>query len=104
MQEIGMGQTSASTPASLVDANDDLWLEFINSLQQPLGLDANDQSAGDVANGDYLNLNSRLIDNDDANEDPDFTVSLDNCELDDPDDWFQVPSKISLISNKNVSK
>jgi hypothetical protein len=40
------------------------------------------------------------IDNDDATDDPDFTVCLDNCDLDDPDyidDWYQVPSIFSEI-------
>ena len=48
------------------------------------------------SNSNYLNYDiNNFIDNDDPDQDPDFTVCLDNYELDDPDyvdDWFQVPS------------
>ena len=54
--------TSASTPISINDPNDDLWFEFLNSLHEPKPQDTS--------------LNSKTKLDDDANEDPDFTVCL----------------------------
>lgn len=82
---------SASTPLSINDPNDDLWFEFLNSLQQPRILE--DDSSLNSKENNSLN---KLNDNDDATEDPDFTVCLESCDLEEPDyldDWFQVPSK-----------
>lgn len=42
--------------------------------------------------------NDKVIELDDADhDDPDFTLCLDNCELEEPDyieKWFQVPSNL----------
>jgi hypothetical protein len=73
--------TSASTPISINDPNDDLWFEFLNSLHEPKPQDTS--------------LNSKTKLDDDENEDPDFTVCLESCDFEGPDyldDWFQVPS------------
>lgn len=87
---------SASTPISINDPNDDLWFEFLNSLQQPNTLFDENNSSHAKENSSLNKLN----DQDDANEDPDFTVCLESCDLEEPDyldDWFQVPRKKMLF-------
>ena len=84
---------TASTPSSIIDPQDDLWLEFLNSLQESKQVEDNNLHSKN--NGD------KLIDQDDANDDPDFTLCLDNCDLEEPDyldEWFQVPSKFFLVT------
>ena len=85
---------NASTPSSIIDPQDDLWLEFLNSLQESKEIEgSNVQSKNNV---------DKLIDQDDANDDPDFTLCLDNCDLEEPDyldEWFQVPSKFCFCQN-----
>lgn len=100
---------TASTPASAADPNEDiLWVEFLNSLQDPAAsnlnennINFNNQNTSSAfntpsrANNTFINI-AHLIDNDDVNDDPDFTIGLDNCDLEDidyMDECFHVPSK-----------
>lgn len=73
--------TSASTP-SAYDPNDQIYQEFLNHLL------AGDQSVKENESP------SKLIDNDDASEDPDFTICLENYNENlDFDLDITVPSK-----------
>ncbi len=81
---------SASTPLSLCDPNDELWFQFLSSLQEPAPLDEQ------TSFNNNTSFNSRKdVTNPDDDDDPDFTVCLENVDVDDRDfldDWFQVPS------------
>ena len=80
--------TSASTPLSAYDPNDQIYQEFLNHLL------TGDQSIKENESPNKLN------DNDDANEDPDFTICLENYENLDFDLDINVPSKNSIkLSN-----
>jgi hypothetical protein len=106
---------AASTPASAIDPNEDiLWVEFLNSLQEPTTALASNLNDTNISysnrntsstyntpnrasnnNNTFINI-AHLIDNDDVNDDPDFTIGLDNCDLEDldyMDECFHVPSK-----------
>lgn len=89
---------SASTPIGTVeDPQDDLWMEFLNSLQQP---------KNNSNNVTQTSVSSKLIDQDEADhDDPDFTLCLDNCDLEEPgyiDKWFQVPRREAILLVKDA--
>lgn len=88
----------SSTSCSINDPNDEIWFEFLNSLNQHT---PNSSSVEKFAEQNS-NIDEKFIDdgqtgdNDDATDDPDFTVCLENCDLEDPyypDACFQVPKK-----------
>lgn len=92
----------ASTPYSL-DPNDEIWIEFLNSLNDPQNLNQNVASNKSNSNqSKEVNQSENrdcLNDNDDVSDDPDFTVCLENYDFDDPDnmeEWLQIPSLIFI--------
>lgn len=94
---------AAATSSSnfIIDPNDQIWYEFLSSLNEPVDLPSvsNENDKQTPANEDGSSLktsNVLLADNDDAADDPDFTVCLDNCDLDEPD-WFQIPSEFNVL-------
>lgn len=87
-----------STSCSINDPNDEIWFEFLSSLAQ----ERPDPSSADKCPEQSSNSDEKSTedeqtgDNDDAADDPDFTVCLENCDLEDPyfpDACFQVPKK-----------
>lgn len=100
----------AATPCSIIDSNDEIWIEFLNSLNEPFALNQNlnqncsepsDQTSFNETRASCTNQDNSN-DNDDATDDPDFTVCLENYDLDEPDymdDWLQIPSKLNKTRN-----
>ncbi|RNA35254.1 hypothetical protein BpHYR1_016312 [Brachionus plicatilis] len=88
----------SSAPSSINDPNDEIWIEFLNSLNQqpPSGNSAEKNSEQNPNSDEKPTDDEQTVDNDDAADDPDFTVCLENCDLEDPyypDACFQVPKK-----------
>ncbi len=91
---------NASTPG-IEDPQDNLWMEFLNSLQDQ-NKETTDKKSQTVACGGT----NKLIDHDDDGlDDPDFTLCLDNHELDEPDyvdKWLHVPRREAILLVKDA--
>lgn len=90
--------TSTSNTNVVHDPNEEIWIEFLNSLHQNIPESNTEEKITEENenNDEKQTEDSPIADNDDAADDPDFTVSLENCDLEDPyfpDACFQVPKK-----------
>ncbi len=94
---------NASTPG-LEDPQDNLWMEFLNSLQDQRK--DNDDNTNGNSQAVASSSGNQLIDHDDDGlDDPDFTLCLDNHELDEPDyvdKWLHVPRREAILLVKDA--